>query len=98
MELPTGLEEVIAVSRVAGAPDVLEEVYKRVRSAYGGAIGRHKHEVVTPALLLDLPAARRNIARMAARPTGEAANPATRASSGSHSRAAASAWVTGDGI
>ena len=45
----------------------MQQVQNRVQSAYGGAIGRHKHEVVTPALLLDLPAARRNIAKMADR-------------------------------
>jgi D-serine deaminase-like pyridoxal phosphate-dependent protein len=38
-----------------------------VRRAYGGAIGRHRHDVPTPALLLDLPAARRNIEKMGER-------------------------------
>ena len=37
----------------------------RVRDAYGSAIGRPAEEVVTPALLLDLQAATRNIKRMA---------------------------------
>jgi D-serine deaminase-like pyridoxal phosphate-dependent protein len=41
--------------------------YDRVKRAYGSAIGRHKTELVTPALVLDLPAARRNIAKMAGR-------------------------------
>jgi D-serine deaminase-like pyridoxal phosphate-dependent protein len=50
--------------------DVLRETHDRVREAYGGAIGRHRHEVVTPALLLDLPAARRNIEKMAERMRG----------------------------
>src|SRR5581483_9404260 len=47
--------------------DVLQEAHERVREAYGGAIGRRRTEVVTPALILDLPAARRNIDAMAAR-------------------------------
>ncbi len=47
--------------------DVLQEAHERVREAYGGAIGRRRREVVTPALILDLPAARRNIDAMAAR-------------------------------
>ena len=50
--------------------DVLQEAHERVRDAYGGAIGRHRHEVVTPALLLDLPAARRNIEKMGERMRG----------------------------
>lgn len=45
----------------------LTETYDRVRREYGGAIGRHRTELVTPALVLDLPAARRNIDRMAGR-------------------------------
>src|SRR5512132_598509 len=43
----------------------LQEAYDRVRNEYGGAIGRSTDELVTPALVLDLPAARRNIAQMA---------------------------------
>jgi D-serine deaminase-like pyridoxal phosphate-dependent protein len=43
------------------------EVSERVRRVYGSAIGRHRSEVVTPALLLDLPAARRNITKMGER-------------------------------
>jgi D-serine deaminase-like pyridoxal phosphate-dependent protein len=46
---------------------VIHETYDRVKRAYGSAIGRHRHDVVTPALLLDLPVARRNIAKMADR-------------------------------
>jgi len=45
----------------------IHETYDRVKRAYGSAIGRHRHDVVTPALLLDLPVARRNIAKMADR-------------------------------
>ena len=39
----------------------------RMRAAYAGAIGRPRTDLATPALLLDLPAARRNIALMAER-------------------------------
>lgn len=55
------------MTRVAGTADVVQEAQDRVRSAYGAAIGRHQHDVVTPALLLDLPAARRNVTKMADR-------------------------------
>src|SRR3984893_551279 len=51
-----------------GAPaGVIHETYDRVKRADGSAIGRHRHDLVTPALLLDLPVARRNIAKMADR-------------------------------
>lgn len=46
---------------------VIEAAGARVRAAYGSAIGRRREELVTPALVLDLPAARRNIEGMAAR-------------------------------
>lgn len=39
----------------------------RVRAMYGNAIGRHRTELVTPALVLDIDAAQRNIDRMANR-------------------------------
>jgi D-serine deaminase-like pyridoxal phosphate-dependent protein len=45
----------------------IRETYDRVRRDYGAAIGRHRAELVTPALILDLPAARRNITKMADR-------------------------------
>jgi len=48
------------------APALVDE-YERVRRQYGGAIGRHRAELITPALVLDLPAAKRNVDRMAAR-------------------------------
>lgn len=47
------------------AKDVIEETRERVRNAYRSAIGRRREEVVTPALILDLDAARRNIDKMA---------------------------------
>jgi D-serine deaminase-like pyridoxal phosphate-dependent protein len=45
----------------------IQDIYDRVRRDYGTAIGRHRAELVTPALILDLPAAKRNITRMADR-------------------------------
>jgi len=50
---------------LAPAAGTIQETYDRVKRVYGTAIGRHRHDVVTPALLLDLPAARRNITKMA---------------------------------
>src|SRR3984957_9694172 len=44
---------------------VLQECYDRVRRDYGHAVGRHRGELVTPALVLDIDAAQRNIDRMA---------------------------------
>jgi D-serine deaminase-like pyridoxal phosphate-dependent protein len=52
---------------ISGAADVVAETHERVRCSYGNAIGRHRSEVVTPSLLLDLPAARRNITKMGER-------------------------------
>jgi D-serine deaminase-like pyridoxal phosphate-dependent protein len=49
--------------------DEIRDQHERVRRDYGSAIGRHRSEVVTPALILDLPAAKRNIAHMAERLT-----------------------------
>jgi len=44
---------------------VLREAYDRVRNEYGDAIGRRREELITPALVLDIDAAQRNIDRMA---------------------------------
>jgi D-serine deaminase-like pyridoxal phosphate-dependent protein len=44
---------------------VLREAYDRVMREYGGAIGQRREELVTPALVLDIDAAQRNIDRMA---------------------------------
>jgi D-serine deaminase-like pyridoxal phosphate-dependent protein len=44
---------------------VLREAYDRVRHQYGGAVGQRREELVTPALVLDIGAAQRNIDRMA---------------------------------
>jgi D-serine deaminase-like pyridoxal phosphate-dependent protein len=52
---------------LAPAAGTIQETYDRVKRAYGSAIGRHRRELITPALILDLPVARRNIAQMADR-------------------------------
>ncbi len=49
--------------------DIMKEARARVQRVYGAAIGKPRDDVVTPALMLDLPAARRNIATMADRLT-----------------------------
>jgi D-serine deaminase-like pyridoxal phosphate-dependent protein len=49
------------------ATEAIQETHERVRRAYGSAIGRDRSDLITPALILDLPAARRNIAKMADR-------------------------------
>jgi lysyl-tRNA synthetase class 1 len=46
---------------------VLDAAHERVRDMYGGAIGRRREDLVTPALVLDIDAAQRNIDLMAAR-------------------------------
>ena len=48
------------------ADNPLERRRALIHEMYGGMIGRHLHEVPTPALLVDLAAAEANIARMAA--------------------------------
>lgn len=58
------------VSAVSG---ILKAAKENVRCIYGTAIGRRRDEVVTPALVLDLPAAQRNIAKMADRLRGMSA-------------------------
>lgn len=53
---------------MAEAPErgaLVRDAQKRARADYGAAIGRHRQELATPALILDLPAARGNIERMA---------------------------------
>src|SRR6266581_6384590 len=44
---------------------ILQEARERVRHQYGDAIGRGRDELITPALVLDIDAAQRNIDRMA---------------------------------
>jgi D-serine deaminase-like pyridoxal phosphate-dependent protein len=52
---------------IAPALGAIQETRERVKHAYGSAIGRNRHDLITPALILDLPAARRNITKMADR-------------------------------
>jgi D-serine deaminase-like pyridoxal phosphate-dependent protein len=44
---------------------VLRQAYDQVRSDYGAAVGQHRYELVTPALVLDIDAAQHNIDLMA---------------------------------
>jgi D-serine deaminase-like pyridoxal phosphate-dependent protein len=44
---------------------ILREAYDTVRRDYGGAIGQRRDELITPALVLDIDAAQRNIDHMA---------------------------------
>jgi D-serine deaminase-like pyridoxal phosphate-dependent protein len=44
---------------------ILQESYDRARQEYGGSIGQRRAELVTPALVLDIDAAQRNIDHMA---------------------------------
>jgi D-serine deaminase-like pyridoxal phosphate-dependent protein len=44
---------------------ILPEAYERARQEYGEAIGQRREELVTPALVLDIDAAQRNIDHMA---------------------------------
>ena len=55
---------------ISHAAEVIEETRDRVKHAYGATIGKHRTEVVTPALILDITAARRNIQKMADRLKG----------------------------
>ncbi len=52
---------------LAPAAGAIQETRDRVKRAYSSAIGRRRDDLVTPALILDLPAARRNITKMADR-------------------------------
>jgi D-serine deaminase-like pyridoxal phosphate-dependent protein len=44
---------------------ILNAAYDHVRGEYGGAIGQRREELITPALVLDIDAAQRNIDHMA---------------------------------
>ena len=48
------------------AAQILDEAYERARREYGDAIGQRREDLVTPALVLDIDAAQRNIDHMAA--------------------------------
>ncbi|MGA2625963.1 MAG: DSD1 family PLP-dependent enzyme [Candidatus Bathyarchaeia archaeon] len=45
----------------------IDEIQKRIRSSYRSALGRHRRELITPALILDLDVARHNVNFMAQR-------------------------------
>ena len=55
------------MTELLNPPASIPETYERVRRLYGSAIGRPRSELVTPALVLDLPAAKRNISLMGRR-------------------------------
>jgi D-serine deaminase-like pyridoxal phosphate-dependent protein len=55
------------MTELLSPPASITETYERVRRLYGPAVGRPRSEVVTPALILDLRAAKRNIALMGRR-------------------------------
>src|ERR1700730_3293667 len=57
----------ITVPEVAPAAGTIQETRDRVKRAYGSAIGLNPRDLITPALVRNLPAARRNIAKMADR-------------------------------
>jgi D-serine deaminase-like pyridoxal phosphate-dependent protein len=61
MTLDVHLQEVFMPDSAA----ILQEAYDRARHEYGGAIGQQRDELITPALVLDIDAAQRNIDRMA---------------------------------
>ncbi len=44
---------------------ILQQAYDQVRQQYGGALGQRREDLITPALVLDIDAAQRNIDRMA---------------------------------
>jgi D-serine deaminase-like pyridoxal phosphate-dependent protein len=48
-----------------GSASILQEAYDRARREYGKAVGQRREELITPALVLDIDAAQRNIDRMA---------------------------------
>jgi len=56
---------VVASTFVDRATSFVDRERARLRDAYGDAVGRDVRESPTPMLLLDLPAAKRNIERMA---------------------------------
>jgi D-serine deaminase-like pyridoxal phosphate-dependent protein len=56
----------MTVDRASWARTAIQGIYDETRETYGSAIGRERSELVTPALVLDLAAAKRNIARMSA--------------------------------
>jgi D-serine deaminase-like pyridoxal phosphate-dependent protein len=57
----------VATTPTAPPHPSLADPYRQVRRDYGAAVGRRPRELVTPALVLDLAATRRNIDQMAGR-------------------------------
>jgi D-serine deaminase-like pyridoxal phosphate-dependent protein len=57
----------VAMTPAVAPHPSLADIYRHVRSDYGSAVGRRPTELVTPALVLDLAAARRNVDQMATR-------------------------------
>jgi D-serine deaminase-like pyridoxal phosphate-dependent protein len=55
------------MTQIPGHSRILDAANERVRRMYGGAIGRSRQELTTPALVLDVDAAQRNIDHMASR-------------------------------
>jgi D-serine deaminase-like pyridoxal phosphate-dependent protein len=45
--------------------EILQDAYERARNEYGKAIGQRRDELITPALVLDIDAAQRNVDHMA---------------------------------
>src|SRR5262249_35171799 len=66
--MPPPLPRAEAISRrysVLDSAPILAQARERVRRQNGGAVGRSREELITPALVLDIDAAQRNIDRMA---------------------------------
>ena len=52
------------MQRTKKTTDIIEDARKRVFSVYGSSVGRPRHDIVTPALLLDLDILRKNLSLM----------------------------------
>jgi D-serine deaminase-like pyridoxal phosphate-dependent protein len=55
----------MTVERAGSARALIQRIYDETRETYGSVIGQDRTQLVTPALVLNLAAARRNIDRMA---------------------------------
>jgi hypothetical protein len=58
------IKELIRYSSPIGSEPMKDNLSDYIRSAYSSAIGKKRRELVTPALILDLDIARRNISTM----------------------------------
>src|SRR5262249_61611613 len=66
--MPPPLPRAEAISRrysMLDSAPILAKAGERVRQQNGGAVGRSREELITPALVLDIDAAQRNIDRLA---------------------------------